>query len=199
MSKDNCAKLKIAHAKPTSASSLFDTTAPHTTSDHVCQSNAVTEIKASQNGITSSQRSNASISSSGPPRLAPSSSDVSANTDPDTRQTSPVSSVTRDPIRGSTRPATPRSEGRAESRAASYDESPMSSTTANPVAYGTKRTASGTSKAVTAVTQNNETDIRKRKGHGRHSSHDPRVGRTGNVGLLVEVEKMLQRSILTLL
>ena len=140
------------------------------------------EATITHSGIVSSQNSTASPSSFRPPRLAATSSNVSANTDPDTRQTSPVSSINRELTRDNTRPLTPRSDARAGSGIGSADTSPMSIATSDAaLAHGTKRTASGAYK--TAIPDNNAIvdNMQPHRVHTRHQSLDSRAGKVGNV------------------
>ena len=155
---------------------------PTTVVDVVIASLPRIEATNTPSGIVSSQHSPASPPSSGPPRLAATSSNVSAHTDPETRQTSPVSSINRELVRDGMRPITPRSDARAGSRMGSANTSPMSLVTSDAVlVQGTKRTASGACKTTmpesNAVTDN----MQSRSVHTRHQSLDSRVGKVGNV------------------
>ena len=155
------------------------------------------DIKYSQFGIISSQHSDASPSSSGPPRLAATSSNVSANTDPETRQTSPVSSINRELIRAGVRPITPQSELNGRHRVGSDDTSPASITTADSVAHGTKRTASGACKvAMTTECKTAIDGVQPQKQHVRHRSLDSRIGKVGNVSVLNSLHNFLVKMLI---
>ena len=140
------------------------------------------EFKYAQSGVVSSQHSEDSPSSSGPPRLAATSSNVSANTDPETRQTSPVSSINRELVRAGVRPITPQNETHSRNHVGSVDTSPTSIIDTDSVVHGTKRTASGAFKvAMTADCNPATNSMQFQKQHTRHGSLDSRVGKVGNV------------------
>lgn len=142
------------------------------------------DFKYSQSAIVSSRHSDASPSSSGPPRLAATSSNASANTDPETRQTSPVSSINRELIRAGVRPITPQSELHSRHCVGSADTSPTSIMTIDSLAHGTKRTASGACKVGITTECNTAFDsVQPQEQHTRHRSLDSRVGKVGNVSV----------------